>query len=662
MDNSSSKNVVKTDDKEEEDSVGRRKRAHIKRSRDPNWKRKGDEIAREKSVADDRLRSKGIKYSTTTKTRVQQADGEAEKAKASPSLKYKYVRSGNVGNLQADQVDPGKMRDKAAIVEPLRFDAEKEAEAAAKNGDYRRILDYNVRVLPFDSNGPGEYGRPVLTTVFEQRRMEAMWNLSYFNQIVSDKIALERSIPDTRHPGCRDKRYDYASLPTVSVIICFTDEWWSTLVRSVHSVLGRTPPELLREIILVDDFSQRQDLKEPLTSYLDAYPTVRLIRLRERYGLIRARMAGADEARAAVVVFLDSHVECNRGWLEPLLEAIRRNPKTVASPIIDKIDAADFAYGAAPDTIRGGFAWNLQFRWRPIPAAETARRLGDATAPIRTPTIAGGLFAVAREYFDALGRYDPALGIWGSENMELSFKTWMCGGSLEIITCSRVGHVFRSRLPYSTPGTTETFRRNSMRVAHVWMDAYVDVVTKYYPLLSVVDVGDLTDRIRLRKRLDCRSFEWYLRNVYPELYVPSATPLARGQLRNVRTRTCADHGEGGFVQVYPCHGRMGSQYFQLAEDGRLEVFTECVGMFNGTLRAVDCNSPAGGLLRFEHTEPGGPIVERATGLCVGIDPRGEWGHQRLRLTECRQSRDTQKWRFDEYRNDTYVNYRVRPNL
>lgn len=48
----------------------------------------------------------------------------------------------------------------------------------------------------------------------------------------------------------------------------------------------------------------------------------------------------------------------------------------------------------------------------------------------------------------------------------------MCGGRLEIIPCSRVGHIFRKRRPYDSPDGQDTLAYNSLRVAHVWLDDY----------------------------------------------------------------------------------------------------------------------------------------------------------------------------------------------
>lgn len=46
------------------------------------------------------------------------------------------------------------------------------------------------------------------------------------------------------------------ALPSATVVICFFNEAFSALLRTVHSVLDRTPAYLLHEIILVDDHSE----------------------------------------------------------------------------------------------------------------------------------------------------------------------------------------------------------------------------------------------------------------------------------------------------------------------------------------------------------------------------------------------------------------------
>lgn len=55
----------------------------------------------------------------------------------------------------------------------------------------------------------------------------------------------------------------------------------------------------------------------------------------------------------------------------------------------------------------------------------------------------------------------------------MPLKVWQCGGKLEIIPCSHVGHVFRDKSPYSFPGGVQNIvLHNAARVAEVWMDEW----------------------------------------------------------------------------------------------------------------------------------------------------------------------------------------------
>lgn len=54
-------------------------------------------------------------------------------------------------------------------------------------------------------------------------------------------------------------------------------------------------------------------------------------------------------------------------------------------------------------------------------------------------------------------------------------QVWQCGGQLEIIPCSIVGHVFRTKSPHSFPKGTQVISRNQVRLAEVWMDDYKEI-------------------------------------------------------------------------------------------------------------------------------------------------------------------------------------------
>ena len=63
-----------------------------------------------------------------------------------------------------------------------------------------------------------------------------------------------------------------------------------------------------------------------------------------------------------------------------------------------------------------------------------------------------------------------------------ALQVWQCGGELEILPCSHVGHVFRDKSPYSFPGgVAKIVNKNAARVAEVWMDAWKDFFYEMNP-------------------------------------------------------------------------------------------------------------------------------------------------------------------------------------
>lgn len=153
--------------------------------------------------------------------------------------------------------------------------------------DYEQITREALR------QGPGENGTGVKLMQHEQEEADKIFKENNHNGFVSDKIAHDRSLQDTRPKECKTKRY-LKELPSVSVIIPFQNEILSTLTRTMHSVFNRSPPELLKEVILVNDHSEKEHCYGPLEEYIrEHFDTrkVRIIVLPQRSGLIWARLA-----------------------------------------------------------------------------------------------------------------------------------------------------------------------------------------------------------------------------------------------------------------------------------------------------------------------------------------------------------------------------------
>ncbi|GAU87726.1 hypothetical protein RvY_00533-4 [Ramazzottius varieornatus] len=70
---------------------------------------------------------------------------------------------------------------------------------------------------------------------------------------------------------------------------------------------------------------------------------------------------------------------------------------------------------------------------------------------------------------------------WGGENLEMSFRVWMCHGSIEFVPCSRVAHLSRTNNTLNYEATN----KNLVRLAHVWLDDYIRLFHLARPELKV---------------------------------------------------------------------------------------------------------------------------------------------------------------------------------
>ncbi|XP_014847697.1 PREDICTED: polypeptide N-acetylgalactosaminyltransferase 9-like isoform X1 [Poecilia mexicana] len=410
--------------------------------------------------------------------------------------------------------------------------------------------------------GPGGLGQggAAATLGEDSHDAEGKYEEYGYNAQLSDRISLDRSIPDYRPKKCKQLTYP-EDLPQISVVFIFVNEALSVILRSVHSVVNHTPAHLLKEIILVDDNSDSVELKFNLDQYVNKrYPgLVKIVRNNKREGLIRARIHGWNAATSPVVGFFDAHVEFNTGWAEPILTRMKEDHTRIILPAIDNIKYNTFEVQQYANAAHG-YNWGLWCMYI-IPPQEWLDK-GDETAPIRTPAMIGCSFVVDREYFGEIGLLDPGMEVYGGENIELGMRVWQCGGSMEVLPCARVAHIERTKKPYNND-IDYYAKRNALRAAEVWMDEYKSHVYMAWniPMNNPgVDFGDVSERVALRKRMQCRSFHWYLEHVYPEMRIYNNT-ITYGEVRNSKASGyCLDQGseDDDKAILYPCHG-MSSQ-------------------------------------------------------------------------------------------------------
>ncbi|MBZ3891937.1 N-acetylgalactosaminyltransferase 7 [Sciurus carolinensis] len=500
------------------------------------------------------------------------------------------------------------------------------------------------------------------TTKFRNDRKPQPWQTGRYPQLVLPRTGAPASL-DQRplcsrvSSSCKYWHYD-DNLLTSSIVIVFHNEGWSTLMRTVHSVIKRTPRKYLAEIVLIDDFSNKDHLKEKLDDYIKMWNgLVKVFRNERREGLIQARSIGAQKAKLGqVLIYLDAHCEVAVNWYAPLVAPISKDRTTCTVPLIDYIDGNDYSIepqqgGDEDGFARGAWDWSLLWKRIPLSHKEKAKRK-HKTEPYRSPAMAGGLFAIEREFFFELGLYDPGLQIWGGENFEISYKIWQCGGKLLFVPCSRVGHIYRLEGWQGNPpplyvGSSPTLK-NYVRVVEVWWDEYKDYFYASRPESKALPYGDISELKKFREDHNCKSFKWFMEEIAYDITSHYPLPPKNvdwGEIRGFETAYCIDSmgkTNGGFVELGPCHRMGGNQLFRINEANQLMQYDQCLtkGPDGTKVMILHCNLNEfkewqyfKNLHRFTHI-PSGKCLDRSEVL-----------HQ-VFISNCDSSKMTQKWEMN----------------
>ncbi|CUV06621.1 unnamed protein product [Cryptosporidium hominis] len=311
------------------------------------------------------------------------------------------------------------------------------------------------------------------------------------------------------------------------------DEFISkTIIFTIES----TPTELLREIIIVDDFSEKpvfEILEEELPENYKKY--VKIIRLKKCEGLIRSKIIGADAALGPNIFFLDGHCKPKKGWSEALVKSIRENYKRVVCPIvqsISNIDWSDIGTAGAKMMIE----WNFAFHW-----------YDDGLPEI--PIASGGILMITKRWWEESGKYDPGMLYWGGENIEQSFRIWLCGGEIHVVRNSLVGHIFernnsnkRNQDFQYKKMLIDNMNSNHQRTAFVWLsEQFYETYFKNYHVLGYLPISytkGLSERLSLKHILKCKPFEWYIGKFRPAFERQGELYYNFHHIQHVKSKLC----------------------------------------------------------------------------------------------------------------------------
>lgn len=290
----------------------------------------------------------------------------------------------------------------------------------------------------------------------------------------------------------------------------------------------------------------------------------------------------------------------------------------------------------------GAYDWDLNFGW--WSRSSMKKQYANRMEPFDTPAMAGGLFAINRAFFERLGWYDDGFDIYGIENIELSMKSWMCGGKMVTVPCSRVAHIQKAGHPYLRDEKKDVVRANSVRLAEVWMDEYKQVIFDIHgiPHYLEEEFGPIAERKAVRERAGCQPFRYYIQHGFPEMHSPYVAGAFRGEVHSVLlgNSTCLEYRpDDGFLGMGTCDGKQRTQYWAHNYYQELNSYRHCLDYTGTSLGVFGCHRSRGNQAWRVQTETG-QLQSVKHDRCLAVDTIT---NRTLTMQACDPTSAAQKW-------------------
>ena len=393
---------------------------------------------------------------------------------------------------------------------------------------------------------------------------------------------------DTRPKSCRKREFSYLKNDenskkfhkATSIAVMANSESERQILAAVSSIVNRTEEFFMNEILIFiygnssvpDSFEQfwTKLNQEKSLPYLVKYH-------KQRMTITEARNKAVKIISGKVVVFLHAQSECLIHWLEPLLANLLENERRIAVMGADEtdwktkkqIEHIPWHLVAVPE-------WSLvEVALHELDFKEQNRRNElDAfpdSSPIKTPLFLWPIFATWVQFYKDIGGYDTNLKATyprTGEDNEFGIRTWLCGGEIFVVPCSKITQSFepmsqnhtviKSESDYNTILLSKYYKVDKNPMFNLWN----------YKKRDHISISTSNDAEKLLPQMktcpEIKPFSWYVENLVPEMW-NIAKLGAVGTVKVSGSGLCVDTYQGFEPRLYPCHG-LGPQRFMYMKE------------------------------------------------------------------------------------------------